>query len=254
MQCDKANYKKGSTGTEVKEIQTRLQAYGYYNGRIDGDYGTITEKAVKAYQKKRGLLQDGIVGPITCRRLFGDTTVYTVNHLCESQGGGCLGQTNGYRCGPHSIMQALRKFGIKGYSEATIAGYAGTTTSGTGHSGLETAIAKIARNEGIKLSVKWYNFSDLGSSRSARFKKLGQIMTETNKAVFCHLLYRGYAGHYECIKTINTNTEYLKIPNSLGKKCGSPAYCGYMENRNYSTQASYISGISQKSICVITKN
>ena len=33
--------------------------------------------------------------------------------------------------------------------------------------------------------------------------------------------------------------------------CGN-GYCGYIESRSRSTQLSYINGISQKSICIIT--
>ena len=54
-------------------------------------------------------------------------------------------------------------------------------------------------------------------------------------------------------KTINVNNSNTVIPNSLGSKCYSPAYCGYMETRPFSKQARYYGGISQKSICVITK-
>ncbi|WP_292474164.1 peptidoglycan-binding domain-containing protein [Methanosphaera sp.] len=182
-----------------------------------------------------------------------NTTTFTVSHLCEKQGGNCLGQITGYHCGPHSIKQALRKFGITKYTEATIAGYAGTTTAGTGHGGLETAIATIAKKEGINLKVEWKNFSDLGPDQKSRFKKLGELMTDPKKAVFWHEMYRDAYGHYSLARTINISTMYGIIANSLGNKCNSPAYCGYMENRKLSDQARYLSKISQKSICIITK-
>ena len=180
-------------------------------------------------------------------------TKFTVTTYCESNGGDCLGQITGYHCGPHSIKQALRKFGIKGYSERTIGSYAGTTTAGTGHGGLETAIATIARKEGITLKVTWKNFSDLGNTQRERFKKLGELMTASNTAVFWHELYRNKYGHYSLAKTDNLDNSSLIIANSLGSKCNSPAYCGYMETRSFSTQVSYFRGISQKSICIITK-
>lgn len=253
MNCESINLRRGSKGEDVKTIQTLLSSRGYYDGRIDGDYGVYTENAVKQFQRRNGLLQDGWVGPVTCRKLQNNPGVYTNYTLCEKQGGGCLGQTNAYRCGPHAIMQALRKFGITGYSEATIAGYAGTTTAGTGHSGLETAIAKIARLEGVNLQVEWKNFSDLGGSTTERFKTLGEHMTDSHKSVFWHELYRGQYGHYSLAKTVNTNTGNLLVANSLGNRCGSPAYCGYLETRSFSTQVQYFRGISQRSICIITK-
>ena len=57
--------KYGSRGDEVKQIQTKLKRWGYYNGNIDGIYGSQTQAAVKSFQKKNGLTVDGIAGPKT---------------------------------------------------------------------------------------------------------------------------------------------------------------------------------------------
>jgi peptidoglycan hydrolase-like protein with peptidoglycan-binding domain len=51
-------------GPAVAELQGLLYAHGYAL-RIDGDYGSKTEMAVKLYQKKQGLRIDAIVGPET---------------------------------------------------------------------------------------------------------------------------------------------------------------------------------------------
>jgi len=64
-----ANYKKGSTGSVVSQIQERLSWAGYYNGSIDGVFGSRTEEAVKKYQKAKGLKADGIVGSRTLAML-----------------------------------------------------------------------------------------------------------------------------------------------------------------------------------------
>ncbi len=42
--------KYGSRGEEVKTIQTKLKRWGYYNGSIDGIYGSQTLAAVKWFQ------------------------------------------------------------------------------------------------------------------------------------------------------------------------------------------------------------
>lgn len=55
----------GSTGSEVTKIQTKLKNWGYYNGSVDGKYGSQTQKAVKEFQKKNGLTADGIAGSET---------------------------------------------------------------------------------------------------------------------------------------------------------------------------------------------
>lgn len=57
--------KYGSRGEEVRTIQTKLKRWGYYNGNIDGIYGTQTLNAVKYFQRKNGLTVDGIAGPKT---------------------------------------------------------------------------------------------------------------------------------------------------------------------------------------------
>jgi peptidoglycan hydrolase-like protein with peptidoglycan-binding domain len=71
--------KKGSKGAAVKELQTLLYRYGAYSlsGQFgeeskftDGDFGTGTETAVKAFQNQVFLLADGIVGDKTWRALY----------------------------------------------------------------------------------------------------------------------------------------------------------------------------------------
>ena len=57
--------KYGSTGNEVTQIQTKLKRWGYYNGNIDGVYGSKTVAAVRKFQSKNGLTVDGIAGPKT---------------------------------------------------------------------------------------------------------------------------------------------------------------------------------------------
>ena len=64
-----ASYRRGSTGSTVREIQTRLKNWGYYSGTVDGIYGSGTEAAVKKFQQKNGLTADGIAGPATLSAL-----------------------------------------------------------------------------------------------------------------------------------------------------------------------------------------
>ena len=64
-----ASYQRGSTGATVRQIQTKLKSWGYYSGAVDGVYGSATESAVKAFQKKNGLAVDGKAGPQTLKAL-----------------------------------------------------------------------------------------------------------------------------------------------------------------------------------------
>lgn len=61
--------KYGSRGDEVKQIQTKLKNWGYYNGSVDGIYGSKTVEAVKYFQRKNGLTVDGIAGNQTLKAM-----------------------------------------------------------------------------------------------------------------------------------------------------------------------------------------
>jgi hypothetical protein len=61
----------------VTRLQQQLKAAGFSPGSIDGDFGPATRAAVVAFQKDRGLVADGIVGPAThgaLGRLSGGTS------------------------------------------------------------------------------------------------------------------------------------------------------------------------------------
>ena len=68
-QAEAATYRKGSTGSVVRQIQSKLSDWGYYKGSVDGIYGSRTVAAVKYFQRKNGLKVDGICGPQTLKAL-----------------------------------------------------------------------------------------------------------------------------------------------------------------------------------------
>jgi len=53
----------------VRRVQRALKATGINPGRIDGKYGPNTVTAVYAFQKSNRLVADGIVGPLTAKKL-----------------------------------------------------------------------------------------------------------------------------------------------------------------------------------------
>lgn len=67
---------RGSSGSEVKELQTRLTQLGYQLGTVDGIFGKKTEAAVRLFQKEHGLRVDGLAG------------TQTINELKRLTGGG----------------------------------------------------------------------------------------------------------------------------------------------------------------------
>ena len=69
QQAEAATYRQGSSGEQVRIIQTKLKNWGYYDGAVDGIYGSQTAQAVKYFQRKNGLTADGIAGPATLKAL-----------------------------------------------------------------------------------------------------------------------------------------------------------------------------------------
>ena len=348
MDCNKVNIKKGSKGSDVKELQEYLNWLGYYKDEIDSSCGNVTVKAIKEFQKNNNLKQDGNFAKLSCQascingcnidnsnltldigtwlnmvRRFQDYTsshnntepniiyinkantyryvskakykeIYTrfsnyvkqhnhdpsfmyINYPTTSTSttsntsgiykangyyttGIELGQITSYHCAPHCIKQLFKHWSITGWSERFIGQKAGTTTDGTGHSGIDKAINYIADYEKIKVKIEWKHFSDLASTRDARFKKLGELISDPKKGVITHVMYklgqankgRGY-GHYEVPDQVNTKNNTLRILNSLGTRKYDGSYYGYLETRSYATESYWMSGISQPSLCIVTR-
>lgn len=59
----------GSTGPNVKLIQSLLNRIGYNAGPVDGSFGAQTQRAVMNFQRNNGLVSDGVIGPATWRIL-----------------------------------------------------------------------------------------------------------------------------------------------------------------------------------------
>jgi hypothetical protein len=73
----KTTVRKGAKGPAVKLMQSRLANLGYRLTKypsartgIDGHFGWYTLRALKQFQKKKGLVADGICGPITWKALM----------------------------------------------------------------------------------------------------------------------------------------------------------------------------------------
>lgn len=61
--------RRNSSGEAVRRLQEDLHALKFYDGVISGNYGGLTQEAVRRFQKKYGLDADGIAGPRTLEKL-----------------------------------------------------------------------------------------------------------------------------------------------------------------------------------------
>lgn len=67
----------GSSGSDVEKVQTLLNMRNKCGLMVDGVFGSRTFECVKDFQKKNNIEADGVVGPITCNYLIGNTPVVT---------------------------------------------------------------------------------------------------------------------------------------------------------------------------------
>lgn len=64
----------GAEGTDVEQLQERLYELGYIP-KVTGYFGTDTDAAVKEFQKRNGLYDDGNVGKLTREALYSSNAV-----------------------------------------------------------------------------------------------------------------------------------------------------------------------------------
>ena len=62
------NLRRGSAGDDVRTVQVAL---GFTGDVVDGLFGDVTEQAVREFQRRRGLEDDGVVGPQTWAEILG---------------------------------------------------------------------------------------------------------------------------------------------------------------------------------------
>jgi len=61
----------GASGAEVRQLQELLNKTGHFAIALDGEFGKLTEVAVKTFQTRYGIVPDGVVGPVTLNALQG---------------------------------------------------------------------------------------------------------------------------------------------------------------------------------------
>lgn len=123
-------------------------------------------------------------------------------------------QDTGYTCGPTSLSMGFTElFPGSGSRESQLASWAGTTTSGTGHSGLEKAFLKQCEALGVKGS-----YSEVGLYEMSQ-TELGKLLVDPDVFVIAHGDTAGWSeggwinsyGHYVYPIGVNLTTRQYKI-------------------------------------------
>lgn len=69
----------GMSGDDVKSVQSRLKALGYYTGTVDGNYGTGTMAAVASFQLRNNLSADGVAGKRTYKKMYSSDALAAIS-------------------------------------------------------------------------------------------------------------------------------------------------------------------------------
>ncbi|BAY61577.1 peptidoglycan-binding domain 1 [Calothrix brevissima NIES-22] len=154
--------KFGSNGSEVANIQRCLKRLGYFNGPINGNFGSQTQQAVIAFQQAKKLPTDGVVGVGTERSLQqscpGIVSTSNVNNVNNTNVAGNL--RLGSR-GPEvvKLQQRLQRLG---YFQGPITGYFGQQTQQAlirYQQGAKVQVARVPRNPTVTPRVQSAQFN-----------------------------------------------------------------------------------------------
>ena len=172
---------KGSTGSAVKDLQTKLKKLGYYDAYVDGDYGDTTVAAVKAFQKKYNLTADGIAGKETLKKL---DSVYKNADSDKDDDSLRMGDSGS---AVKDLQTKLKKLGY----------YSGTVDSTFG-SGTYTA---------VRAFQKKYNLTADGVAGSETLKKLDSVYKNADSDKDDDSLRMGDSG--SAVKDLQTKLKKL---------------------------------------------
>ena len=177
---------KGNTGSDVKDLQTKLKKLGYYDAYVDGDYGDTTVAAVKAFQKKYNLTADGIAGSETLKKL---DSAYKNANSAKDDDSLRMGDSGS---AVKDLQTKLKKLGY----------YSGTVDSTFG-SGTYAA---------VKAFQKKYNLTADGVAGSETLKKLDSAYKNADSDKDDDSLRKGATG--SAVKDLQTKLKKLGFYNA----------------------------------------
>ena len=109
-----ASSSSAASGSTIGDVQTKLKALGFYSGEITGNAGEKTVAAIKAFQKKYALTEDGVAGT---------KTVAKINEVYKAKGG-----TSGTTSSGSTVSDVQTKLKALGFYSGEITGNAGEKT------------------------------------------------------------------------------------------------------------------------------
>ena len=181
------SYRLGDEADEIATIQTALKQLKLYSAGITGHYGEKTETAVKKFQKKYALEDNGVVDEATRAALYEAAGITYIAGSSSSSGASSSnssvsssgGTTLRYDMRSDAVLKLQQDLSKLGYYSGTISGHFGSKTeaavmsfqkanglSADGIAGSKT-LAKIATALGNSSSGSSSNSSSSNSSSSS---------------------------------------------------------------------------------------
>ena len=131
---------KDSTGKQVETLQRRLIELGWLGGKVTGKYDEATELAVRAFQRKAKLYEDGIAGPDTLKAIYSSGAAKSSKAVASS------GETLEFGSEGSAVKTLQQKLKDLGYLSGTVDGKFGIAT--------QAAVIAFQRNNGLTADGK----------------------------------------------------------------------------------------------------
>lgn len=194
-------YKIANRGQEVRLIQERLVELGYLESKsTTGYFGTVTQAAVKAFQKDSGLKADGIVGRQTLQALYSEKTEHATAAVRGT-----------YRQGDESeaVRTIQKQLVLCGYmKEKNTTGYFGSITLTAVKSFQKDSGLKVDGIAGEKTCAKLYELSNKGAAEDKGTQK-PEVVKPAETLQNCGILRLGSKG--EAVKELQKNLTWRRF-------------------------------------------
>lgn len=204
--------RKNDTGDNVAQLQESLIKLGYLTGKADGNYGSATVDAVKAFQKANGLTVDGTAGTSTQKLLYGGsakakatptpTPKATAATAAESGGALKVGSKGS------DVKKLQSKLISLGYLSGKADGVYGTKTAAAVRAFQKASKLTADGVAGEKTLGKLQNTSSSGSSATAKTTtSTAKVSTSTRPSAS----KVQYAYWYATVKSVAKSYPYATV-------------------------------------------
>lgn len=190
---------------QVRLVQQRLKAWGYYSGPVTGYYGELTKAAVIKFQKKHGLNAEGYLGPLTLEKIG----IYVSSSSSSSSGGGTEYDSETIK----KVQQRLKDWG---YFDGPVTGNYGELT--------KAAVIKFQKKHG--LNAQGYlgplTLEKIGIYVQSSGSQNNSDLNLLARCIYAEARGEPYAGQVAIAAVILNRVEHPGFPNTIAEVVYQP--------------------------------